>query len=219
MLTSSKKWPMLVGALAILASEFLLRNVFLPMPFSPRQVALIAVLEWLVLLLLVEFWLPKMEGQTLESLGWGKWQWRYLWLGAGGFVLAFIASALLGWALEAAGLGSLRTLQPMLKHLDPLTLFSLFLTSTILEEILYRGYLIERLNALTGKLWLAALISGIAFVLVHWKFFGLGAMLNVSAISAALTLLYLKERSLWPCMVLHGLNNLLAFLIFPLLIS
>jgi hypothetical protein len=57
MSTSVRRWPALVGVIAILASEFLLRDLFLPMPASPRQIALIAVLEWVVLLLLVEFWL------------------------------------------------------------------------------------------------------------------------------------------------------------------
>jgi membrane protease YdiL (CAAX protease family) len=50
------------------------------------------------------------------------------------------------------------------------------------------------------------------------KFFGFGPTIDTSIISAALVLLYLKEKSIWPCIVVHGINDALAFLIFPLLI-
>jgi hypothetical protein len=120
--------------------------------------------------------------------------------------------------LEANGLEPIRSLQPVLKNYSFFTLFGLFLTGTILEEIFYRGYLIERLSALLGRRWLAGLVSGIAFTLVHFKFFGLGPTIDVSILSAALVLLYLKERCIWPCIVTHGINNLLSYLVFPFLI-
>jgi membrane protease YdiL (CAAX protease family) len=96
-------------------------------------------------------------------------------------------------------------------------LFGLFLTGTILEEIFYRGYLIERLSDLLGRRWLAGFVSWLAFTLVHLKFFGLGPTIDISILSAALVLLYLKERSIWPCIVAHGINNALSYLIFPVL--
>lgn len=54
--------------------------------------------------------------------------------------------------------------------------------------------------------------------LVHVKFFGLGPTIDTGVISAALVLLFMKEKSVWPCIVVHGINDALAFLIFPLLI-
>jgi len=107
----------------------------------------------------------------------------------------------------------------MIKEYHPLTLIGLFLTGTFLEEVFYRGYLIERLISLTRKRWLAAIISWLAFTLVHLKFFGLGPTIDISILSAAFVLLYLKERSIWPCVVLHGINDVFGFLIFPLLIT
>ena len=98
------------------------------------------------------------------------------------------------------------------------TLFGLFLTGTFLEEVFYRGYLIERITILTRHRWAAAFVSWLLFTLVHLKFFGLGPTIDTSVISAALVLLYMKEKSIWPCIVVHGINDALAFLIFPLLI-
>jgi membrane protease YdiL (CAAX protease family) len=63
-------------------------------------------------------------------------------------------------------------------------LFGLFLTGAFLEEIFYRGYIIERLTMLTGKNWLAGLVSWITFTFVHIKFFGLGPTLDVGVLSA-----------------------------------
>ena len=96
-------------------------------------------------------------------------------------------------------------------------LFGLFLTGAFLEEIFYRGYIIERLTMLTGKNWLAGLVSWITFTFVHIKFFGLGPTLDVGVLSAGLVILYLKERSIWPCIVVHGINDAFAFLIAPLI--
>jgi len=123
------------------------------------------------------------------------------------------------FALTAVGLEGLRSLQPMIKEYSPLILLSLFLTGTFLEEIFYRGYLIERLTSLIGKSWLAGITSWTAFTFVHLTFFGLGPTLDVSVLSAGLVILYLKERSVWPCIVVHGINDALSFLITSLFIT
>jgi membrane protease YdiL (CAAX protease family) len=87
----------------------------------------------------------------------------------------------------------------------------------MVEEIFYRGYLIGRLGDLLGRQWLAGIVSWMAFTLVHLKFFGVGPTIDVSILSAVLVLLYLKEKSIWSCIVAHGINNVLSYLIFPIL--
>jgi membrane protease YdiL (CAAX protease family) len=74
------------------------------------------------------------------------------------------------------------------------------------------------MTVLTGHRWVAAFVSWLLFTLVHLKFFGLDPTIDTSLISAALVLLYMKEKSIFPCIVVHGINDALAFLIFPLLI-
>ena len=70
---------------------------------------------------------------------------------------------------------------------------------------------------LTGRVGPAAAVSWLAFTVGHLGFFGLGPTLNVAVLSAALVWLYLRERSLWPVIVLHALNSLFAYMIAPLL--
>jgi len=52
---------------------------------------------------------------------------------------------------------------------------------------------------------------------VQLSFHSSARAIDTSVISAALVLLYLKEESIYPCIVVHGINDALAFLIFPLL--
>jgi membrane protease YdiL (CAAX protease family) len=213
----SKKMAYTIGLIIVLGSEFILRDVFLPGHARNIHIGIAVLVEWLILLMLLIFWIPKIEGNKLGSIGFGKFKRRYLWIGILTYLLLLIVWA--GWSfiLNAIGLEGLRSLQPMIKEHNFLILFSLFLTGTFLEEIFYRGYLIERLTSLTGKNWLAGLISWVAFTFVHLKFFGLGPTLDVGVLSAGLVILYLKERSIWPCIVVHGINDAFGFLIFPLL--
>lgn len=214
-----KKWLYVIGLAVILASEFIVRNVFLPEHASDIHIGIAILVEWLILLVLLAFWMPKIEGNKLGSIGFGKFKWRYLWMGILTYLILMAVWTGSGFALKAIGLEGLRSLQPMIKEYSLLTLFSLFLTGTFLEEIFYRGYIIERLTSLTGKGWMAGIISWIAFTFVHLKFFGLGPTLDVGVLSAGLVILYLWQRSVWPCIVVHGINDAFGLLIAPLLMS
>lgn len=158
-----------------------------------------------------------MENGGLESVGFRKFKRRYLWVGIVTYLVLLLCWAVSGMALNALGLEGLRSLQPRIQEHGYPILFGLFLTGTFLEEIFYRGYLIERLTLLTGRKWFAGLVSWITFTFVHIKFFGLGPTLDVGVLSAGLVILYLKERSIWPCILVHGINDAFGFIIAPLL--
>jgi len=213
----SEKWAYVIGLIIVLGSEFILRNVFLPEHASNVHIGMAVLVEWLILLILLAFWIPKIEGNKLKSIGFGKFKWKHLWMGILTYLILMVVWTGSGFALKSIGLEGLRSLQPMIKEYSFPILFSLFLTGTFLEELFYRGYLIERLTSLTGKSWLAGFISWIAFTFVHLKFFGLGPTLDVGILSAGVVILYLKERSIWPCIIVHGINDAFGFLIFPLL--
>jgi len=212
-----KKWIYTSGLITVFATDFVLRDVLLPEQSSDIHIGIALVVEWLILFALLAFWIPKVEGQSLRNIGFGKLKWRHLWMGVLTYIMLMIAWIGSYFALNAIGLEGLRSLQPMIRERSFPILFSLFLTGTFLEEIFYRGYLIERLTSLTGKRWLAGVVSWIAFTFVHLKFFGLGPTLDVGILSAGLVILYVKERSIWPCIVVHGINDAFGFLIAPLL--
>jgi membrane protease YdiL (CAAX protease family) len=213
----SKKWLYVIGLTIVLGSEFLLRIVFLPKNPSANQVGTAVLIEWLILIFLLAVWIPRVEGNDLRSIGIGRRKWRYLWLGILVYLILFIISIGFEVVLTTVGLEGIRSLQPLLRHYNFPLLLSLFFTGTFLEEIFYRGYLIERVASLTGKTWLAGVISWIAFTFVHLTFFGLGPTLEGGIFSAGLVLVYLKERSVWPCFVVHGINDVFGYIIAPLL--
>jgi membrane protease YdiL (CAAX protease family) len=213
----SKKWIYAVGLIIVFGIEFVLRDFLLPENANDISIDLALVGEWVVLSFMVFLWIPKVE-KKMASIGLGKFKRRHLAWGVLVYLLVLVASSISGFVLQSIGLPSLRSLQPLIKGYNFVTLFGLFLTGTVLEEIFYRGYLIERMTILTRHRWVAAFVSWLLFTLVHLKFFGLGPTIDTSVISAALVLLYMKEKSIWPCIVVHGINDVLAFLIFPLLI-
>jgi len=213
----SKKWTYSIGLAIILGSEFTLRDVLLPEHPSDIYIVMAVSVEWLILLIFLTFWIPKVEGNKMRSIGFGKFKTRYLWTGILAYFLLLIVWTGTGFALGTIGLEGLRSLQPMIREYNFLTLLSLFFTGTFLEEISYRGYVIERITSLAGKSWLAGIVSWTVFTFVHLKFFGLGPTLDVGVLSAGLVVLYLKERSVYPCIVVHGVNDAFGFIIAPLL--
>ncbi|WMJ74594.1 CPBP family intramembrane glutamic endopeptidase [Cytophagaceae bacterium ABcell3] len=86
-------------------------------------------------------------------------------------------------------------------------LFALVFTTAITEEILYRGYSIERIRELTGKLWLAVLFSFIIFLLPHISFFGYQWLFYQGIGTILIYILYIWRRNLYACMLLHFLLN------------
>jgi membrane protease YdiL (CAAX protease family) len=213
----SEKWAYSAGLIFVFGVEFVLRDFLLPENANSVSIGLALVGEWVTLSFLVFLWISKVEKKSMASIGFGKFKRRHLVWGVLVYLLVLVASSFGGFVLQYVGLPSLRSLQPLIKGYGCATLFGLFLTGTFLEEVLYRGYLIERMTVLTKHRWVAAFVSWLLFTLVHLKFFGLGPTIDTSVISAALVLLYLKEKSIWPCIVVHGINDALAFLIFPLL--
>jgi uncharacterized protein len=213
----ARRWPAAVGVVALLANEFIWRDVYLPHRPSTNQVWIALGGEWVALLLLLVVWLPRIEHLGPASIGVTRFRWSYVWLGAGAYVATFAALAGVQFLQQANGQETIRALQPTLSTYPWPLLVALFITGTVLEEVVYRGYVIERVIVLTGSRWVAGLLSWAAFTLVHLRFFGVGATVDVAVVSAALVLLYMWKRSLWPAMVFHGINDAFGFLLAPVL--
>jgi len=85
--------------------------------------------------------------------------------------------------------------------------------AAVLEELYYRGFMIERLTEITGFRWLAAAISFSIFTIAHLGYWG-GAHLIVAAFGGAvLTGLYLFRRDLASNMIAHFLIDGIGFLV------
>lgn len=83
----------------------------------------------------------------------------------------------------------------------------MIISAAVFEEILFRGYPIERLSELTGQRWLAYAVTVPLFLAPHIVFFGVPWLWTAGLGAMALFVLYAKTRNLVACMVLHlGIN-------------
>jgi uncharacterized protein len=80
------------------------------------------------------------------------------------------------------------------------------------EEVVFRGYAIERLSELTGRRWLAGAISCAIFALAHVGTWGWSHLIVAGAGGAMLTALYLWRRNLWINIVAHAMVDAIAML-------
>lgn len=84
----------------------------------------------------------------------------------------------------------------------------IIVSAAVFEEILYRGYPIERLSELTGRRWIAYALTVPLFVAPHLVFFGPQWLWTTGVGTIAIYVLYAKTHNLPACMLLHLCVNL-----------
>ena len=162
----------------------------------------------LAVLGIVLFW----ERRPLSSIGLGRPSWQALGLGAlitvGLIFLAGVAGAL----VQASGLPAQDEGQAALVMGMPIWLqFFVVLSAGFSEEVLFRGYAIERVRELTGSRWLGAIVPIVVFGAVHGPFWGLAHALVAGMTGLWLTLVYLWRRNLWTNIAAHALLDGFVF--------
>ena len=103
------------------------------------------------------------------------------------------------------------------KILAPPLLFRLFSVAraAVSEEVLFRGYPIERLDELTGNRWFGAVVSCTIFSLAHVQYWGWGHLIVAATGGIALTLLYVWRRNLWINIIAHAFVDGVAMVVPP----
>ncbi|HRP35711.1 MAG TPA: type II CAAX endopeptidase family protein [Gammaproteobacteria bacterium] len=166
--------------------------------------------NWLAVAVLLVFIL-KVEGRGLGSIALRRPSGRD------------IQWAVMFWAVSTVASGMLHQFLPpppstgmaTVLQLSLLTILALVFTTAVTEEVLFRGYSIERLSELTGYRPLAVAVSFGLFVLPHVAFFGVQWLLYHGLGVVLLYVLYVWRRNLWACMIMHLLGN--ALLLIPAL--
>jgi len=105
-----------------------------------------------------------------------------------------------------------------LTELRELPVWSVALAITLggaAEEILYRGYAVERIGALTGSLWLAGTIPVILFAVAHLPMWGRGPALMTLISGAICTGFYLWRRDLTSLIIAHLATDFIGILLNP----
>jgi membrane protease YdiL (CAAX protease family) len=77
----------------------------------------------------------------------------------------------------------------------------------VAEEFFFRGFLFQSLRKSLG-VWIAAPASGLIFGALH---IAPDKLVPLAILGTALSYVFHRTRSLWPCIMLHALNNTIAF--------
>jgi membrane protease YdiL (CAAX protease family) len=89
----------------------------------------------------------------------------------------------------------------------------LVLRAAVVEEMLFRGYIIEKVRQLTGSAVLAIAVSVLAFTWAHFAGWGLVQLIPAFGAGVVLALLYVGRRDLPSNMLAHFLSDGAGFLL------
>ncbi|MHC4476095.1 MAG: CPBP family intramembrane glutamic endopeptidase [Planctomycetota bacterium] len=166
-----------------------------------------------VVLAVVLFW----ERQSLRSIGFRRLTWKEGLIALSLSIFLFVLVPTLAIFMERVIRISTGTMD-IVKALAQIPLWLhilLALRAGFVEEVLYRGYPIERLNRLTGRIWPGAVICIIIHTVIHlpmglWNTVGV-----VFPITVILTGLYVWKRNLTLNITVHFLGDLLVLVLLP----
>jgi uncharacterized protein len=182
---------------------------------SPSTAASLAAIGAIAAIVAAVLFIPtQWEGLPLAAIGLHPPSWNGLLLGIA-IAVIFIAvigpllirlPAWLGWQGFDAGLQTAAAGPGWLLLLSILVIASA-------EEVLYRGYAIERLEALTGSTVLACAISAVLFALAHVPMWGWGASSTTLISGAIFAALYVWQRDLFPLIIAHVATDIAGLLL------
>lgn len=152
------------------------------------------------------------EGRGWRELGFPRAMplGRFLGLSVGTFVFVILLVAfVLGPLLRWFGAPPVQ-LQPLIDLIEgDLATYLVFLfpivwgSAAFGEELLVRGFVFDRLEALCGTVWAVPLQAGL-FALGH-AYQGITGVVNVFVVGLVLGVVYLRAgRNLWPVIAAHG---------------
>jgi membrane protease YdiL (CAAX protease family) len=188
--------------------------------FGFLPAALGTILHNLAFLCLIAFFAWK-NGEGWERFGWtGRHAGGELVMGVWLFALMFLAASLVERALSFAGISlPVKSLPAFLTPRSPgayALAFLLVVIAAVSEEVIFRGYLIGRLAAVTRSRSSAVLLSTLIFASGH-GYEGAFGVIAVFLMGLALSMVYIWRKSLVAPMVMHFLQDFLGIFVLPLL--
>ncbi|HLG65871.1 MAG TPA: type II CAAX endopeptidase family protein [Ktedonosporobacter sp.] len=130
--------------------------------------------------------------------------------------------ALAGCLWFALAIGYRHFLQGLpFNHLSFDTWLNMIILVGFFEEIPMRGLLFQKLHEFMG-FWQASALSSLLFVCLHFPYwlsigksplYFLSAGLYIFVLACILCFVLKRSGSLWPCIIIHGLNDLLSLIV------
>lgn len=119
------------------------------------------------------------------------------------------------WLMGKLGLGGFEAGIATARRMPTWLLAFAVLTAGIVEEVLYRGFPLERLAEATGSAALAGAITVLVFALVHWPTWGAGPVLSFVVTGVVMTGFYVWQRDLTATIVAHLVTDAMGLIIVP----
>jgi uncharacterized protein len=204
-----------VFLLLIAPSSILSGMVLKPNTLTFMTVALSTIFQDIALLSLILFFIWR-NRESLSDFGisYMKAE-KEILLGVGLFIPLLFILTILNWVLKAFGLSVPQKppsfLIPGGEGQIVLAVFFL-ITVAISEEVIFRGYIINRLISLTGNKTAAILLSSFLFTLGH-GYEHIGGMIGVGLLGILFAIVYIGRGNLIAPIIMHFLQDFIGILL------
>jgi len=152
----------------------------------------------------------KIEKLSLITIGWQSLGWKWIFAAIGIGILLSLLVPVFTWLASAVIPSSQTgTIVEVTSSLSWWMILLSVITAGVTEEILFRGYPLERLLGGLANKWVSACISLAFFVAIHAAGWNLAHIIGVVIpLGIALTGLYLWRRNLIFVMIVHIMIDL-----------
>jgi membrane protease YdiL (CAAX protease family) len=158
----------------------------------------------------VLFFTRKIEKLPLTTIGWKSLSWKWISIAIGiGILLSFLVPVFTLLVSKIFPPSDTGTIAEVTLHFSWWILLLSVITAGVTEEILFRGYPLERLLESTSNKWISACVSLVFFVAIHATGWNVAHIIGVVIpLGIALTGLYFWKRNLLFVMIVHVIIDL-----------
>jgi len=184
-------------------------------PGDSISALLIRELVWWLNAVGVLAWLRVGEGLPISSIGLRRPTWKgllYALAAAAALLAVFVIHFALIVPLFHLNAGAAGAERSLILARPYWYRVLLVLRAAVVEEILFRGYLIEKVRGLTGSSTLALAVSVAAFTYAHLASWGLVHLIPVFGGGVIFAVLYIWKRDLGSNMIAHFITDAAGFL-------
>jgi membrane protease YdiL (CAAX protease family) len=157
------------------------------------------------------------EKQTLRSLWLQQFRWQSI---AWGLLLVAIYYTMLfplgEWVRRAAGLAGFGAGMERVTRFPVWYRMVAVVGAGIEEEVIFRGFSVTRLAMLTGRIWLAAVVTLVAFYVLHVPVWGWGFALGGVVSGSAAMALFIWRKDLLAMIVFHVSTDAIGLVVAPM---
>lgn len=117
------------------------------------------------------------------------------------------------WHLTGSNTGLIRIPESFLELI--LVIIGAVVFAPFAEEIIFRGYILTKMNELLNKnlSWISILVTSMLFALIHFQF-SFANLTILFVVGLFLSIIKLKTKNLWFPILFHSIGNLVTLVLY-----